>query len=124
MCRSGSAVSTPCRAQHACSNRRRPARSAGCLPPLPRRRAGRVRAKGGPDSACSVEGCKRPYRAKGYCYFHFKKWRQGELPHSRYRTCSKAECRQKAVRHGLCEKHGAETHGSQGRRDGRLTALR
>jgi len=67
--------------------------------------------KGGPDNACSVEGCKRPYRAKGYCYFHFKKWRQGELPHSRYRTCSKAECRAKAVRHGLCEKHEAETYG-------------
>ena len=55
-------------------------------------------AKGGPDNHCGVEGCKRPYRAKGWCYFHFKKWRQGELPHSRYRTCSKAECRQKAVR--------------------------
>ena len=70
--------------------------------------------KGGPDSACTVEGCKRPYRAKGYCYFHFKKWRQGELPHSRYRTCSKADCRQKAVGHGLCEKHGAEAHGTAG----------
>jgi len=69
------------------------------------------RPKGGADNACSVEGCKRPYRAKGYCYFHFKKWRQGELPHGRYRTCSKAECRAKAVRHGLCEKHEAEVYG-------------
>ena len=69
-------------------------------------------AKGGSDNACSVEGCKRPYRAKSYCYFHFKKWRQGELPHSRYRTCSKAECRQKAVAHGLCEKHLAEVRGT------------
>lgn len=68
------------------------------------------RAKGGGDQACSVAGCKRAYRAKGYCYFHFKKWRQGDLPHSRYRTCSKAECRLKAVRHGLCEKHEAETY--------------
>jgi len=73
---------------------------------------GRV-AKGGPDNTCSVEGCKRPYRAKGWCYFHFKKWRQGELPHSRYRTCSKAECRMKAVRHGLCEKHEAEVYGKE-----------
>jgi hypothetical protein len=71
---------------------------------------GRV-AKGGGDTPCGVEGCKRPYRAKGYCYFHFKKWRQGELPHSRYRTCSKAECRLKAVHHGLCEKHEAEVYG-------------
>ncbi len=71
-------------------------------------------AKRGGERACSVEGCKRPYRAKGYCYFHYKKWRQGELPHSRYRTCSKPECRQKAVRHGLCEKHEAETYGKGG----------
>jgi len=70
--------------------------------------------KGSPENACTVEGCKRPYRAKGYCYFHFKKWRQGELPHGRYRTCSKAECRQKATRHGLCEKHEAEARGVKG----------
>ena len=67
-------------------------------------------AKRGGEQQCSLEGCKRPYRAKGYCFFHFKKWRQGELPHSRYKTCSKADCRQKAVRHGLCAKHDAETH--------------
>jgi hypothetical protein len=72
------------------------------------------RAKGGPETACSVEGCKRPYRAKGYCFFHYKKWRQGELPHARYRTCSKPDCRSKAVRHGLCEKHDAETYGAKG----------
>ena len=57
-----------------------------------------------------VEGCKRPYRAKSYCFFHYKKWRQGELPHSRYRTCSKAECRDKASKGGLCEKHYAEAY--------------
>jgi hypothetical protein len=71
---------------------------------------GRV-AKGGTDNHCGVEGCKRPYRAKGYCYFHFKKWRQGDLAHSRYRTCSKADCRLKTFRHGLCEKHEAEAYG-------------
>lgn len=65
-------------------------------------------AKGGGEKACSVEGCKRPYRAKSYCYFHFKKWRHRELPHSRYRTCSKADCRKKVARHGLCETHLAE----------------
>ncbi|HVE81390.1 MAG TPA: vegetative protein [Myxococcales bacterium] len=68
------------------------------------------RAKGGEGKACGVKDCKRPYRAKGYCYFHYKKWRQGELPHSRYRVCSKAECRSKAVKHGLCEKHFNEAY--------------
>ena len=67
-------------------------------------------AKGGGKKACSVEGCKRPYRAKSYCFFHFKKWRQGELPHSRYRVCSKAECRAKVSKGGLCEKHYTEAY--------------
>ena len=67
-------------------------------------------AKGSGKKACSVAGCKRPYRAKSYCFFHYKKWRQGELPHSRYRTCSKADCRAKTFKAGLCEKHHAETY--------------
>jgi hypothetical protein len=67
-------------------------------------------AKGGEGKSCSVEGCKRPYRAKSYCFFHYKKWRQGELPHSRYRVCSKAECRKKVLKGGLCEQHYAELY--------------
>lgn len=67
-------------------------------------------AKGGGTKSCSVEGCKRPYRAKNFCYFHFKKWRQGELPHSRYRTCSKADCRKPTLKAGLCETHYNETY--------------
>jgi hypothetical protein len=68
------------------------------------------KAKGGGKKACTAEGCKRAYRAKGFCFFHYKKWRQGELPHSRYRTCSKAECRGKVLRAGMCEKHFNETY--------------
>ena len=67
-------------------------------------------AKAGGKKACGVEGCKRPYRAKNYCFFHFKKWRQGELPHSRYRTCSKPDCRTKTFKAGLCEKHHGEAY--------------
>ncbi|MBU8897681.1 vegetative protein [Corallococcus sp. H22C18031201] len=67
-------------------------------------------AKGSGKKACTVEGCKRPYRAKSYCFFHFKKWRQGDLPHSRYRVCSKAECRTKTMKGGMCEKHYNETY--------------
>ena len=67
-------------------------------------------ARGAEGKHCSVANCKRPYRAKGYCFFHYKKWRQGELPHSRYRSCSKPECRGKAGKAGLCEKHFAEVY--------------
>ncbi len=69
------------------------------------------RAARGPEGAhCGVEGCKRPYRAKGYCFFHYKKWRQGEMPHSRYKTCSKAECKKPMFRRGLCEQHYNDTY--------------
>lgn len=71
------------------------------------------RAKGGGKKSCTVAGCKRAYRAKGYCFFHYKKWRrkEGGLPHSRYRTCNNAECRKPAAQHGLCEAHWAAASG-------------
>jgi hypothetical protein len=68
------------------------------------------RAAKGEGKSCSVVNCKRPYRAKSYCFFHYKKWRQGELPHSRYRTCSKTDCRSKVLKAGLCEKHFGELY--------------
>jgi len=61
--------------------------------------------KGQGKKACTVEGCKRGYRAKGYCFFHYKKWRAGELPHGRYDTCSNEECHKRVAQHGMCEEH-------------------
>lgn len=61
--------------------------------------------KSGGKKSCTVQGCKRAYRAKSYCFFHYKKWRQGELPHRRFRTCSTAECRKPTVARGLCQQH-------------------
>jgi hypothetical protein len=60
---------------------------------------------GNGKKACTIEGCKRGYRAKGYCFFHYKKWRHGELPHGRYKTCSTLECRKPVAEHGLCADH-------------------
>jgi hypothetical protein len=59
--------------------------------------------------SCTVAGCKRAYRAKGYCFFHYKKWRRDELEGrpARYETCSKENCRKKVVAHGMCEEHHA-----------------
>lgn len=60
----------------------------------------------GTNKTCSVEKCKRPHRAKGYCSIHFKKWRRGELGKTqRYKTCSNEECRKKVFKHGFCEEH-------------------
>lgn len=56
---------------------------------------------------CSVEGCKRPYRAKSYCVTHYKAWRRGELEAhtARYKLCSKEGCKKPRGRHGLCDEH-------------------
>lgn len=55
---------------------------------------------------CSVKECKRPYRAKGYCNVHYKKWRRGELEAKpRYRLCREENCRKETFKGGLCEPH-------------------
>ncbi len=63
--------------------------------------------KGGGKKTCTVEGCKRSYRAKGLCFFHYKKWRRGDLEKRppRYDTCGKPECKKKVAAHGLCAEH-------------------
>jgi hypothetical protein len=61
--------------------------------------------KGKEGLKCQIEGCKRAYQAKGYCFFHYDKWKSGELPKGRYKTCSKEGCKKKVVAHGLCAEH-------------------
>jgi hypothetical protein len=65
------------------------------------------RAKGAGKKACTVAGCKRAYRAKGLCFFHYDQWRRGELEGrpARYDVCSKPDCEKKVKEHGLCEEH-------------------
>jgi hypothetical protein len=62
------------------------------------------------EMKCSVAGCKRPYRAKGYCVVHYQKWRRGELAHPRYNTCSGEGCRKPATQGGMCAEHWAAAH--------------
>jgi hypothetical protein len=64
-------------------------------------------AKSNGKKSCTVAGCKRAYRAKGFCFFHYKKWRAGEFEAkpTRYKTCSKPDCKKKVVGHGLCQEH-------------------
>src|SRR5512146_2582999 len=64
-------------------------------------------AKASGKKSCTVAGCKRGYRAKGLCFFHYKKWRRGDLQDRppRYDTCGKEGCRKKVVGHGMCREH-------------------
>ena len=67
------------------------------------------------EQKCSVEGCKRPYRAKGYCVTHYKLWRRGEIEahHARYKTCSKEGCLKRVAAHGLCAEHAGAGKGGE-----------
>jgi hypothetical protein len=70
-----------------------------------RRKTQAPEPKGKEGLKCQIEGCKRAYQAKGYCFFHYDKWKGGELPKARYKTCSKEGCNKKVVAHGLCAEH-------------------
>lgn len=56
---------------------------------------------------CTIENCKRPYRAKGYCISHYKAWRRGEMDshRARYKICTKEACRKPRAVAGLCAEH-------------------
>lgn len=70
--------------------------------------------KGAEGKKCQIEGCKRAYQAKGYCFFHYDKWKNGELPKARFKTCSKEGCHKKVVAHGLCAEHQPKKAGAEG----------
>ena len=55
---------------------------------------------------CKFEGCSGAAVGKGYCARHYKKWRQGELPKSRYKTCTGEGCRKPRAVGSKCEEHG------------------
>jgi hypothetical protein len=57
------------------------------------------------ECACKIEGCKRPYRAKGYCNVHYKKWRQGEFGKTRYKQCKMEGCAKRRHQQAYCEEH-------------------
>ncbi|OGQ05273.1 MAG: hypothetical protein A3F82_01380 [Deltaproteobacteria bacterium RIFCSPLOWO2_12_FULL_44_12] len=56
--------------------------------------------------SCKIEGCKRAYRAKGFCNIHFHKWRRGELKQKpRYKICGEENCKKALFKFGMCEAH-------------------
>ena len=56
--------------------------------------------------SCKMQNCKRPYRAKGLCNVHYKKWRRGETEvKARYKTCKNEGCRKPMNRMGMCAEH-------------------
>jgi len=62
------------------------------------------------SAACSMTGCKRPYRAKGLCITHYKLWRRNELEghKGRYKICTKEGCRKPRAFAGFCAEHSGK----------------
>jgi hypothetical protein len=59
-----------------------------------------------PGKKCSVDKCKQPVRAKGYCRKHYGAWRRGKIgKKQRYNICCKEGCRKAAVAGGVCAEH-------------------
>ena len=77
-----------------------------------RRKTSAPAPKGKEGMKCGIEGCKRSYQAKGYCFFHYDKWKSGELPKGRYKTCNKEGCLKKVTAHGLCAEHQPKKEGA------------
>ena len=61
-------------------------------------------------AVCTIEGCKRPYRAKGLCISHYKMWRHNDLEghKGRYKICTKEGCRKPRFFGSLCLEHSGK----------------
>jgi len=64
------------------------------------------------NKSCSIKDCKRKWYARGFCKYHYKKFRlTGELqklPPPIPRICKKEGCSEKHSAKGLCQKHYRE----------------
>lgn len=86
-----------------------------------------TRQKQDPNRRCSIAGCDRPHKGKGYCNLHYQRWlAHGDPLAGRKRkvlkypvgwVCSVGGCGQKILAHGLCSKHYTrlKRHGSTDR---------
>ncbi len=54
---------------------------------------------------CKSADCEKPVVGKGYCAPHYRKWKQGELPKARYKTCVEENCLGRQVARARCAKH-------------------
>lgn len=69
----------------------------------------------GPRGVCTVEGCGRPHKARGYCAVHYQHWMRGmpinPIVRTRDRngpeTCTADGCAEGVKAKGLCATHYA-----------------
>jgi HNH endonuclease len=60
---------------------------------------------------CSIRGCSKPSRQRGWCYMHYYRWRRHGDPQRTLRPyrgpteCSVDRCQRKPMAQGLCSPH-------------------
>lgn len=60
---------------------------------------------------CSVDGCNRPHAGRGYCKFHWKRWRlfgdplREPPPRKPPQPCAVVGCQDIAKKNGMCDTH-------------------
>ncbi len=54
---------------------------------------------------CKANDCAREAVAKSYCRKHYRLWKAGEMPKSRYKICTEEKCRKPRFHGSLCEAH-------------------
>lgn len=61
---------------------------------------------------CSIDGCERPYKARGWCQLHYRRWLANGDPSSLQcvssygeAVCAVAECERPAYGRGYCTLH-------------------
>ncbi len=54
---------------------------------------------------CSVDGCVREHKAKGYCNKHYQQITNRVLPEYWIKLCSVEDCTNKHAAKGYCRKH-------------------
>lgn len=55
------------------------------------------------SNACSIEGCGKPVKARGWCRWHYD--RLHKLHPWEPKTCTVEGCVRRAIRNGLCDAH-------------------
>jgi len=54
---------------------------------------------------CSVENCKRPHQAKGFCELHYRRFKKHGTPFKEEKKCSVEGCTSPHFSKGFCKSH-------------------